>query len=223
VTFVSELAAGDPTATRTVYSIVAALGLIGVALIALAIWVVKQTRPDRELLAPLELMGDRKVRQQDPVRMRRALDDVRPAGAEPVSRHPDPPDVDEQFAQRTPTLASFDDLVEVATSDGATGERAAGAEVATGDAAATGETTAEAADADDLPEGRDDRPADDQDPADEDESDEPAADGAAAGDGIDVMDAADDIDDEIAASDDDDDVDDEWFDIDTEDEARVEQ
>lgn len=119
VTFVGlALAVGDPDATRTVYAIVVALGLIGVSLVVLAIWIFRQTRPEPELLAPLERMSDRSWRKQDPVQMRRTLDDVRPEGAEPVTRTPDPPQLDDDFEQARPTLGRFDDLVELpATAD----------------------------------------------------------------------------------------------------------
>lgn len=108
---VVALAAGDPESTRTVYAIVVALGLIGVALVALAIWVARQTRPDPELLAPLERMSDRSWRKQDPSTKRRTLDEVRPTGAQPIERAPDPPERDADFEQRRPTLADLDDLI----------------------------------------------------------------------------------------------------------------
>ncbi len=114
VTFAGSFAraAGDPGATRVVYAIVAALALIGVALVFLAVWVIKQTRPEPELLAPLERMSDRAWRKQDPAQKRRALDEVRPPGAEPVTREPDPPERDDEFDQRVPAIARFDDLVD---------------------------------------------------------------------------------------------------------------
>lgn len=103
-------AAGDASETRTVYVVVAALGLIGVALIVLAIWVIKQTRPDPELLAPLERMQDRSWRTQEPAQRRRDLDEVRPPGARPVVQNPGVPAVDDEFEQNLPALAEFDDL-----------------------------------------------------------------------------------------------------------------
>lgn len=103
-------AAGDVSTTRTVYLVVAALGLIGVGLIVLAIWLIKQTRPDPELLAPLERMQDRSWRTQEPAQRRRDLDEVRPAGARPVVQHPGVPAVDDEFEQNLPALATFDDL-----------------------------------------------------------------------------------------------------------------
>jgi hypothetical protein len=102
-------AVGDPDGTRTVTSIVVLLTAIGVALVMLAVWLFKVTRPDPELLAPLEVMGERKWRRADPVWQRRRLDVVRPAGAEPLQPSPAPPDLDEAF-ELGPTAPGFDDL-----------------------------------------------------------------------------------------------------------------
>jgi hypothetical protein len=102
-------AVGDPDGTRTVTSIVVLLVALGVALVMLAIWLFKVTRPDPELLAPLEVMGERKWRRADPVWQRRRLDVVRPAGAEPLQPSPAPPDLDEAF-ERGPMAPGFDDL-----------------------------------------------------------------------------------------------------------------
>jgi hypothetical protein len=107
---VAIVAADNAPETRTVYAVVAALIVIGVALVILAIWLVKQTRPERELLAPLERMNDRAWRKQEPAQMRRDLDGVRPADAHPVVRGQDLPEVDDEFAQSRPALATFDDL-----------------------------------------------------------------------------------------------------------------
>jgi hypothetical protein len=107
---VAIVAADNAPETRTVYAVVAALIVIGIALVILAIWLVKQTRPERELLAPLERMNDRTWRKQEPAQMLRDLDDVRPTGAHPVVRGQDLPEVDDEFAQSRPALATFDDL-----------------------------------------------------------------------------------------------------------------
>jgi hypothetical protein len=107
---VAIVAADNAPETRTVYAVVAALIVIGIALVILAIWLVKQTRPERELLAPLERMNDRTWRKQEPAQMLRDLDDVRPTGAYPVVRGQDLPEVDDEFAQSRPALATFDDL-----------------------------------------------------------------------------------------------------------------
>jgi hypothetical protein len=70
---------------RELWSIVAVLIVLGIGLVILAVAVFRVTRPDRELLAPLEVMGRRKWRSADPVWQRRELDAVRPPGAEPLS------------------------------------------------------------------------------------------------------------------------------------------
>ena len=75
---------GDERSTAIVYTVVVVLVVIGIALIGVAVWLWSATRPDRELLAPLELMGDTSWRRQDPQGRRRALDDVRPDGAVPL-------------------------------------------------------------------------------------------------------------------------------------------
>ena len=59
---------GDPDGTRTVTSIIGLLVAVGLALAMIAVWLHRATRPDPELLAPLELMGERKWRRADPVR-----------------------------------------------------------------------------------------------------------------------------------------------------------
>lgn len=107
---VAIVAADNAPETRTVYVVVAALGVIGVVLVILAIWLIKQTRPDPQLLAPLERMNDRAWRKQEPAQMRRDLDEVRPADARPVVRGQDVPEADDEFAQSRPALATFDDL-----------------------------------------------------------------------------------------------------------------
>lgn len=92
-------------------SIVVLLGVIGIALLMLAIWTIKATRPDRDLLAPLEVMGQRRWRRSDPVWQRRHLDEVRPAGAEPLSPAPATPEPDAAF-DAGPLATGFDDLPE---------------------------------------------------------------------------------------------------------------
>jgi hypothetical protein len=71
--------------------------------------VFRVTRPDRELLAPLEVMGRRKWRNADPVWQRRELDAVRPEGAEPLSPTRLRPVPLEGF-EAGPTAPGFDDL-----------------------------------------------------------------------------------------------------------------
>ncbi len=102
---------GDPEGTRTVTSIVALLVALGLALTMVAVWLYRTTRPDPELLAPLEVMGERKWRRADPVAQRRTLDAVRPEGAEPLTPSAAPPLIDEAF-DAGPAAAGFDDLGE---------------------------------------------------------------------------------------------------------------
>jgi hypothetical protein len=100
---------GDPEGTRTITSIIALLVAMGLALVMIAIWLHRATRPDPELLAPLEMMGERKWRRADPVWQRRRLDELRPEGAQPLEPVAAPPDIDEAF-DRGPTASGFDDL-----------------------------------------------------------------------------------------------------------------
>ena len=100
---------GDPDGTRAVTSIVALLVVLGVGLVMLAVWLFRVTRPDPEVLAPLEVMGERKWRRADPVWQRRRLDEVRPDGAEPLQPSVAPPDLDEAF-DLGPAATGFDDL-----------------------------------------------------------------------------------------------------------------
>ena len=76
---------GDPGATRVVYAIIIGLVAIGVALILLGVWLIRQTRWDPPVLAPLERMGDSSWRKRDPATQRRILDEVRPEGAAPLA------------------------------------------------------------------------------------------------------------------------------------------
>jgi hypothetical protein len=101
---------GDPEGTRTITSIVVLLAVLGVALVMIAIWLFRLTRPDKELLAPLEVMGERKWRRADPVWQRRRLDEVRPPGAQPLQPSAAPPDFDEAFFEHAPGASGFDDL-----------------------------------------------------------------------------------------------------------------
>ena len=105
--------ASDPASSRTVYAMVIGLIVIGVLLVVLAIWVIRQTRVDPELLAPLERMNDRSWRKRDPAGRRRLLDDVRPEGAEPVRRAAGEPPVDEKFDPPERRVPSFADMVAV--------------------------------------------------------------------------------------------------------------
>jgi hypothetical protein len=81
----------------------------------LAVWLHRVTRPDPEVLAPLEVMGERTWRRGDPVWQRRRLDEVRPEGAEPLQPSVAPPELDESF-DAGPTASGFDDLHELPVS-----------------------------------------------------------------------------------------------------------
>lgn len=102
-------AIGDPDGTRTVTSIIALLVALGIALAMVAVWLFRTTRPDPELLAPLEVMGERKWRRSDPVAQRRTLDAVRPEDAAPLTPSAAPPVIDEAF-EAGPAAGGFDDL-----------------------------------------------------------------------------------------------------------------
>ena len=108
----SLVAAGDPGSTRLVYAIIAGLVLIGVVLLLLGVWLVRQTRVDLPVLAPLERMGDRDWRRQtDPGTQRRILDEVRPDGAEPLgTKVPSPPSLDAEFELADRPITSMSDL-----------------------------------------------------------------------------------------------------------------
>lgn len=108
---------GDPDGTRTVTSIIVLLVAIGLALVMLAVWLYRRTRPDPELLAPLEMMGERRWRRSDPVWQRRRLDQIRPAGAQPIQPSIAPPELDAAF-DRGPAAPGFDDLHDVALGAG---------------------------------------------------------------------------------------------------------
>ena len=108
---------GDPDGTRAVTSIVALLVVLGIGLVMLAVWLFRVTRPDPEVLGPLEVMGERKWRRADPVWQRRRLDEVRPEGAEPLQPSAAPPDLDEAF-DLGPAGTGFDDLQDAPDRDG---------------------------------------------------------------------------------------------------------
>jgi hypothetical protein len=109
VAFVVSGAVGDPEGTRTVSSIIALLVALGLALVMLAVWLHRATRPDPEVLAPLEVMGERKWRRSDPVWQRRRLDEIRPRGAVPMEPSIAPPALDAAF-DKGPSAPGFDDL-----------------------------------------------------------------------------------------------------------------
>jgi len=91
------VAARDPGSTRLVYGVVIALVVGGLALAGFAWWLARTTRPDRELLAPLEAIEGRRWRRLDPAGRRRLLDELRPDGAEPLDPARTEPVVDDDF------------------------------------------------------------------------------------------------------------------------------
>lgn len=94
---VAAFGAGDPTSTRLVYAMVGGLVVIGLLLILLGVWLIRQTRHDPPVLGPLERMGDADWRKRDEATQRRLLDDVRPEGAKPLRAEPAPPRLDSEF------------------------------------------------------------------------------------------------------------------------------
>jgi len=92
----------DPGSTRVVYAVVIGLALLGLAMVALTVWLVRATRPDPELLAPLEAIQSRRWRRLDPAGRRRLLDEVRPRDADPVDRAPAVPRPDAEFVEAPP-------------------------------------------------------------------------------------------------------------------------
>jgi hypothetical protein len=76
------LSVGDPARTRTVYVAIALLVALGLGLVLVAMWLARRTRVDPAVLAPLEVMGQRKWRRSADVQWRQErLDESRPAGA----------------------------------------------------------------------------------------------------------------------------------------------
>ncbi len=102
--------AGDPGSSRLVYAMVIGLAVIGVVLTFIGVWIVRQTRTDLEVLAPLERMGDSDWKKKDRSTQRRMLDEVRPEGARPLDPVAGPPGIDEEFEQSEHPVTSFSDL-----------------------------------------------------------------------------------------------------------------
>jgi hypothetical protein len=102
--------AGDPASSRLVYAMVIGLIVIGLLLIALGIWIVRQTRVDLDVLAPLERMGDGEWKKRDRSTQRRMLDEVRPEGARPLTPATRPPSLDDEFELDEHPVTSFSDL-----------------------------------------------------------------------------------------------------------------
>ena len=103
--------ASDPGSTRLVYAMILGLVLVGLAFIGLAIWLIRRTRVDPEVLAPLERMGDSAWLKRDSSTQRRLLDEVRPPGAVPLRAEPAAPRIDKEFDEQSQRpAASLSDL-----------------------------------------------------------------------------------------------------------------
>ncbi|MGB0114406.1 MAG: hypothetical protein WBP59_14385 [Ilumatobacteraceae bacterium] len=105
------LGASDPGSTRLVYAMVAGLAILGIGFILLGVWLIRRTRVDPEVLAPLERMGDSDWLKRDTSTQRRLLDDVRPDGAAPLHEPKAVPRIDREFdEQAQQPAASLSDL-----------------------------------------------------------------------------------------------------------------
>jgi hypothetical protein len=107
---VALVGAGDPSSSRLVYSMVIGLVVIGLLLVVLGIWIIRQTRVDLDVLAPLERMGDSEWKKRDRSTQRRMLDEVRPEGARPLAPATRPPSLDDEFELAEHPVTSFSDL-----------------------------------------------------------------------------------------------------------------
>lgn len=107
---VALVASGDPESTRLVYAMVIGLIIIGLLLVALGVWIIRQTRVDLDVLAPLERMGDSEWKKRDRSTQRRMLDEVRPEGAQPLTPATEPPSLDAEFELDEHPVTSFSDL-----------------------------------------------------------------------------------------------------------------
>jgi hypothetical protein len=107
---VALLGAGDPASSRLVYSMVIGLIVIGLLLVVLGIWIIRQTRVDLDVLAPLERMGDGEWKKRDRSTQRRMLDEVRPDGARPLAPAKLPPSLDDEFELAERSVTTFNDL-----------------------------------------------------------------------------------------------------------------
>ncbi len=107
---VALVGAGDPASSRLVYSMVIGLVVIGVLLVVLGIWIIRQTRVDLDVLAPLERMGDSEWKKRDRSTQRRMLDEVRPEGARPLAPATQPPSLDDEFELAEHPVTTFSDL-----------------------------------------------------------------------------------------------------------------
>jgi hypothetical protein len=86
------------------------LVVIGLLLVVLGVWIIRQTRVDLDVLAPLERMGDSEWKKRDRSTQRRMLDEVRPEGARPLAPATQPPSLDDEFELAEHPVTSFSDL-----------------------------------------------------------------------------------------------------------------
>lgn len=107
---VAALAANDPGSTRLVYAMVGGLAIVGIALVVLGVWLIRTTRYDPPVLAPLERMGDGSWRKRDPATQQRILDELRPEGAEPLAAGKAVPELDAEFEDDHRPVRELDDL-----------------------------------------------------------------------------------------------------------------
>lgn len=104
-----SVAVGDPSSSRMVYAMVVGLLLVGVGSVVLGTWLVRQTRRDLDVLAPLELMGETDWARHDPATQTRMLDAVRPAGARSLRSATSSPKIDAEF-DHVSALGDLNDL-----------------------------------------------------------------------------------------------------------------
>ncbi len=110
----------DASSTRKLYLIALGLALLGGVLLIVTVWFWRSTRPEPELLAPLEQMGARTFRQLDGRAQKELLDSVRPEDAQPMRWgvvHGDPmpgTEIDLEAAARA-DMIGYDDLREPET------------------------------------------------------------------------------------------------------------
>lgn len=105
----------DADSTRKVYLLAAGLALLGVVLLVATVWFWRSTRPEPELLGPLEKMGERRFRQLDGRARQDALNSARAKDAEPMhwgvvrGDAPSSPEIDLEAAARSEVMG-YDDL-----------------------------------------------------------------------------------------------------------------
>lgn len=106
----------DRGSSNVVLAVTLFLILAGVGLSVVTWWFWRNTHPDPEALAPLDVMSGRAFRDQGPIEQRRLLDEARPSGAvvddmePPIEMVDEPAMVDdfEDFA-----ISEFDDKDDV--------------------------------------------------------------------------------------------------------------